>query len=260
MNQQNINKAFGNDVLGLEKNRVHCFPAGTLVHTDKGLVPIQNIKVGNMVLSRPVWNGRDAPPEYKRVTRAFCSGEHELIRLSCQHDSEYDDIDAPIYIEFMTPNHPVWVDSMNDWIPVSRLEIGTLLSSIHNKDNLRVLSIEPVYKGYIENDYLIGGCYSPSYGNYDAQELDMEIRFSKDGYYFINYNKYLSPSKYHIEESQILQLSEEIIENAIDHIYSNENNLTKLNVPVYNLEVEEHHTYFIGEHGIWVHHSNCFHN
>lgn len=29
------------------------FVAGTLVHTDKGLVPIQNIKVGDMVLSSP---------------------------------------------------------------------------------------------------------------------------------------------------------------------------------------------------------------
>ena len=31
------------------------FVAGTLVHTDKGLVPIQEIKVGDGVLSRPEW-------------------------------------------------------------------------------------------------------------------------------------------------------------------------------------------------------------
>ena len=29
------------------------FVAGTLVHTDKGLVPIEQIKVGDMVLSKP---------------------------------------------------------------------------------------------------------------------------------------------------------------------------------------------------------------
>ena len=28
------------------------FVAGTLVHTDKGLVPIQNLKVGDLVLSK----------------------------------------------------------------------------------------------------------------------------------------------------------------------------------------------------------------
>lgn len=30
------------------------FAAGTLVHTDKGLVPIQDIKVGDLILSKPV--------------------------------------------------------------------------------------------------------------------------------------------------------------------------------------------------------------
>ena len=27
--------------------------------------------------------------------------------------------------------------------------------------------------------------------------------------------------------------------------------------PVYNLEVEDFHTYCVGEHGIWVHNQNC---
>jgi hypothetical protein len=74
------------------------FVAGTLVHTEKGLVPIQEIKVGDMVLSRLEWGSKDAPPEYKYVSRVFCSGEDELIRVSCQRDSEYDNTDAPIYI------------------------------------------------------------------------------------------------------------------------------------------------------------------
>ena len=130
------------------------FVAGTLVHTDKGLVPIQEIKVGDMVLSRPEWGSKDAPTEYKYVSRVFCSGEDELIRVSCQRDSEYDDTDVPIYIEFITSNHPIWDESLKEWIPASEIEIGTLLSSIDNEDNLRVLSIEYVYKGYINNNIL----------------------------------------------------------------------------------------------------------
>ena len=35
------------------------FVAGTLVHTDKGLVPIEQIKVGDMVLSKHE-NGEEA--------------------------------------------------------------------------------------------------------------------------------------------------------------------------------------------------------
>ncbi len=41
------------------------FVAGTLVHTDKGLVPIQDIKVGDRVLSKDE-NG-EGETEYKKV-------------------------------------------------------------------------------------------------------------------------------------------------------------------------------------------------
>lgn len=34
-----------------------CFIAGTPVHTDKGLVPIEQIKVGDLVLSQPEQGG-----------------------------------------------------------------------------------------------------------------------------------------------------------------------------------------------------------
>ncbi|MGA8515594.1 MAG: hypothetical protein WB821_12595 [Burkholderiaceae bacterium] len=30
-----------------------------------------------------------------------------------------------------------------------------------------------------------------------------------------------------------------------------------LHLPVYNLEVEDFHTYYVGEHGVWVHNTNC---
>ena len=57
------------------------FVAGTLVHTDKGLIPIQDIKVGDMVLSRPEWGGNNASTEYKRVSRAFLSGKDVIYRI-----------------------------------------------------------------------------------------------------------------------------------------------------------------------------------
>lgn len=229
------------------------FPAGTLIHTNKGSIPIQDIKVGDMVLSRPEWGGKDAPTAYKRVLLSFCSDEDELIRLACVKDSEYDDIDALVYLEFISVSQSIWEESLKKWVSASDIEIGTLLSSINNKDNLRVLSTEAVYKGYIDNDLLIGGCFKMAFGNDDAQELDMEIQFTKDGYYFVNHNKYLCSTKYHILDDQILKLNESIVEAAIDYIYSNTSNFIKLKVPVYTLEVEESYTYFVGEHAIWVH-------
>ena len=55
-----------------------CFIAGTLVHTDKGLVPINKIKVGDRVLSRDE-NNPDAENVYKRVVSTFKSVEKKRI-------------------------------------------------------------------------------------------------------------------------------------------------------------------------------------
>jgi hypothetical protein len=45
------------------------FVAGTLVHTDKGLVPIEQIKVGDMVLSKP--ESGQGELAYKPVVNTF---------------------------------------------------------------------------------------------------------------------------------------------------------------------------------------------
>lgn len=55
-----------------------CFMAGTLVHTYKGLVPINKIKVGDRVLSRDE-NNPDAENVYKRVVSTFKSAEKKRI-------------------------------------------------------------------------------------------------------------------------------------------------------------------------------------
>lgn len=52
------------------------FAAGTLIHTDKGLVPIQELKVGDMVLSRDEHN-TDGELAYKRVLNTFVSAQKQ---------------------------------------------------------------------------------------------------------------------------------------------------------------------------------------
>ena len=54
------------------------FVAGTLVHTDKGLVPIQELKVGDKVLSRDEHNP-DGELAYKRVLNTFVSSSQQKI-------------------------------------------------------------------------------------------------------------------------------------------------------------------------------------
>lgn len=98
------------------------FAAGTLVHTDKGLVPIQDIKIGDMVLSKP--EDGDGEAEFKPVINTFIYKEKELwllqvekhidfkkiythddfITLSKIHESATRNIDL-----LLTANHPVYV-------------------------------------------------------------------------------------------------------------------------------------------------------
>ena len=227
------------------------FVAGTLVHTDKGLVPIQEIKVGDRVLSRPEWGGKNVPTEYKRASRAFCSGEDEIIRLNCQKDSEYGDPDAPIYFEFMTPNHSIWDQEINNWVPASEIEIGTLLSSVENKDNLRVVWVDKVWDSYSKNV----GLANPIFAKEDL-EADIMFKFEDTGYKVV-YKEF--NSDYYINESIVDKLDIkqvlEIHRNFVSKSWAG--NKKPIQVPVLNLEVEGFHTYFIGETGIWVHDSTA---
>ena len=95
------------------------FVAGTLIHTDKGLVPIQDIKVGDRVLSKPEDGSGDI--EYKPVVKTFVHEDKEMwiVRLEknlekFNKDREMVDYQtyksASRFSSFLaTPNHPVWV-------------------------------------------------------------------------------------------------------------------------------------------------------
>ncbi|WP_246828608.1 alpha/beta fold hydrolase [Neisseria sp. HMSC31F04] len=125
----------------LPENQHACFPAGTLVHTDKGPVPIEHIRVGDHVLSRSEYGGTDAPTAYKTVLRAFCSGESTLVRLMLCSDNQDSKHPSPVYQALMTANHPLWDAVLQKWRPAAELEKGTLLACA-NGNTLRVLSLE----------------------------------------------------------------------------------------------------------------------
>lgn len=109
-----------------------CFVAGTLVHTDKGLVPIEQLKVGDLVLSKH--ESGEGEVAYKRVLKTFKSPEkHPIMRIAYRkllgvnpedireflpHAREKDWSDD-LYI-YCTVNHPFWTKE-NGWVNAEKL-------------------------------------------------------------------------------------------------------------------------------------------
>ena len=89
-----------------------CLPAGSLVHTRSGLIPIEEVKVGEEALTTQ---------GYRKITDWFDQGERELIRIITQ-DGEF----------ICTPNHRMPVLTSFDqyaWVEAGKLEPGQRLIS-----------------------------------------------------------------------------------------------------------------------------------
>ena len=114
----------------------HGFCAGTLIHTDQSLVPIQNIKIGDMVLSSPEL-GNGSIREYKRVINTFKAESEEIyeliIRKRIYPEDEENDICRDIYeMIYLTGRHPVYVENsvfIEGWDNASHIDQINALSS-----------------------------------------------------------------------------------------------------------------------------------
>lgn len=223
-----------------------CFIAGTRVQTDKGLVRIEEIKVGDMVLSQPEGGGEQA---YKRVLNTFVYQDKTLRCI--RYRIPLEDRTTSIYV---TENHPFlaveetyhweerdegddervtqrkilgWTAAGNLLAPgrmgmrhLIQLADGTLADIVQNIPVYRTDKpgcgwVRYTGEEFTEDDILVKGSIFDCV-NYDIiannAYLDQSICFSDDPY---------------------------------------------LKVPVYNIEVEDYHTYFVGKAGVWVHNQNC---
>jgi len=88
------------------------FPAGTLVHTDQGLKPIEQIQVGDRVLSQDPLTGEIA---YKTVTDIYQRRSNDIWVLYYEHPN-YEPIQA-------TSEHPFYVQGQG-WVNAKELQVG----------------------------------------------------------------------------------------------------------------------------------------
>ncbi|RHX77443.1 hypothetical protein DLM77_21140 [Leptospira yasudae] len=123
-----------------------CFTAGTLVHTKNGLKKIEEIGIGDQVLS---WDEESGEQSYKTVTELFV---HEINHL---YDVEVNGIE----VFHTTWNHPFWVVNERSWVKVKDLKVGDI---VQLKDGSQVpitgitpysLSMTPVYNLEVEENH-----------------------------------------------------------------------------------------------------------
>ncbi|MDH3460875.1 MAG: polymorphic toxin-type HINT domain-containing protein, partial [Burkholderiaceae bacterium] len=208
---------------------IGCFVGGTLVHTKEGLVPIEQIKVGDWVLSQPEQQGELT---YKRVLRTFEFDDKVIILLSFYIVDPNLPEGGRVETIAVTPNHPFWVPEQG-WTRADNLPQSTKLR-LQDGSNATVLSLCDLYRtdqpdvawgrgiaGSKANDYSGDDVY------FREDFLENGLGYGLPGYYSYN-NKYW-------------RLGEE----------------GYFKRRVYNLEVEDTHTYYVGELGVWVHNTNC---
>ena len=264
----------------------HGFCAGTLIHTDQSLVPIQNIKIGDMVLSSPEL-GNGSIREYKRVINTFKAESEEIyeliIRKRIYPEDEENDICRDIYeMIYLTGRHPVYVENsvfIEGWDNASHIDqINARSSSWQSIRDLKlydqiivsnaqygdgtgyeVVSIAPVQD--VNRDY--GFIQAATVD--DNKPFDTIIYFNDEDYnivggdidkgrkikrdYFIGNYVHANYS----DHSSIIRDFRENYEKITASVRGYIADIPTLRRPAHNLEVEDYHTYFVGEQGLWIH-------
>lgn len=247
-----------------------CFVAGTLVHTNQGLVPIEQIKVGDLVLSRHEDGDDSFPTEYKQVTKTFKSTDKKDI-FSLKFVSEHsNDETGVIEYLFSTSNHPYWKQN-SGWENADHLCMGDQLTDLNGDiiyvyDDVLPILLFPKLNGigftkYSENHPVSGREY-PRISVVDFNRMPKLIytddKFYDDNFYYedkglwnVNNNTFYSKDivndvmEYYLEQENLFACS-----HNKDYLESHYKDY------IYNIEVDNYHTYFVGKVGVWVHDAN----
>jgi hypothetical protein len=194
-----------------------CFAAGTLVHTKEGLKPIEQIKVGDWVLSKH--ESGEGEQAYKRVTRTIKSNEDVpicLVRYYSEPDHKFEDL-------FVTPNHPFYVKVYGKDVGWQAAAGVTHPLELVAYDNTSISAYD---------------CYTLWCTPDEGISIGLGTKFDTGP--VIDFRDGVGKI--------IDEYGDERVMGGMSALWCQ---------TVYNIEVEDYHTYYVGEFGVWVHNTNC---
>jgi hypothetical protein len=256
-----------------------CFVAGTLVHTREGLRPIEQIKVGDFVLSKP--ESGEGEQSYQRVTRTYEYEDREVYFAAWIVEDRVVPRAQPVDFSklergyaVVTGAHPFWVRQLstvnedgrsiyhdvNDWMSIE---------SMHQMDNDDRIKGRPGINFDVE---LANGRVAslwkseallqdkdPNTGiGFYRQAWDWggtEVQFTENGPIATIGNTGL----FYTESGLDIDIDEEtLLDYQMEYDWTKPLNTQLMGQllmrrKVYNIEVENTHTYYVGEMGAWVH-------
>lgn len=250
------------------------FATGTLIHTEKGLVAIENIQVGDRVLAKP--ESGEGEPRYKTVRSTFKHEHQALWVLQAKRfhgpkldGTETDSKDVNKYNVWsyllLTPNHPVWVvgqgilDEYNNvsidytpypqphWKRVDQLEQYEMLVN-HEGLLFSIDRVQPLY----QFEPLDGSSIPLS--KVAWYQHHHHITPEDEDYEDLNLERggAIDVEKYHQGQSNYTDLRLIGDPWRYNKHFNSKDGGIPYTTTVYNFEVEEDHTYFVQNIGLWV--------
>jgi hypothetical protein len=214
-----------------EFKNIGCFVAGTLVHTKEGLKPIEQIQVGDWVLSKP--ESGEGENAYKRVTKTVSFDEKEVWTISFSEKDVCDPNVESLYYDrdctriVATPNHPFWVIGKG-WTALRDIRIYDHLSLENGKEAV-------IYQHMNLHRYGTSktiGYAGTAMGMYEGHLIDLALHTGVE---------------FCFPEETVPEPLEADFYNSDTYFYTT----------VYNFVVEDFHTYYVGTKGVWVHNTDC---
>lgn len=211
------------------------FTEGTLVHTKRGLVPIQDIRIGDEVLSIDVSQGNERV--YKRVEKTFNSIQ-DIFRCTMLYpkgNQQYT-----IHYFFSSQNQRVGSAS-GEWLAVNAIDDSMIDVYTLTDKNLCLWWNKMIYQAKNKSGQTFAISANTFTDDYHLSRNDEYIDISSEG---------LIHHKVDDEDFNFSPETEKFLKSSVDwNIFESE----ILRLPVYQLIIQDTGNYLVGSDGILVH-------